>query len=70
MRVTIHHIVQTELTNLTIIGTSIVQAAIDLTVVNTSLSILTLTVDKVIITIVTATLLQIEKPYTCIGWTV
>ena len=70
MRVTIHHIVQTELTNLTIIGTSIVQAAIDLTVVNTSLSILTLTVDKVIITIVTATLLQIGKPYTCIGWTV
>ena len=70
MRVTIHHIVQTELTNLTIIGTSIVQAAIDLTVVNTSLSILTLTVDKVIIPIVTATLLQIEKPYNCIGWTV
>ena len=70
MRVTIHHIVQTELTNLTIIGTSIVQAAIDLTVVNTSLSILTLTVDKVIIPIVTATLLQIEKPYTCIRWTV
>ena len=44
---TIHYVVQTELTNLTIIGTSIVQAAIDLTVVNTSLSILTLTVDKV-----------------------
>ena len=62
MRMTIYHVVQAELTNLTVIWTAIVKTAVDLPIVDTTLSILTLAVDEVIVCISAAALLQVKQP--------
>ena len=60
MRMTIYHVVQAELTNLTVIWTPTFQSTVNLAIINTSLSILTLTIDEVIVLIIAATFLQIK----------
>ena len=62
MRVTIYHIVQTELTHLTIFWTLVFQTTVNLTVINTTLSILALAVAEVVVSIIITRFLQIKKP--------
>lgn len=62
MRVTIYHIVQTELTHLTILWTLVFQTTVNLTVINTTLSILALAVAEVVVSIIITRFLQIKKP--------
>ena len=60
MRVTIHYVVQAELTSLALVWTTVVKSAVNLTIVNATLSILTLAIDEVIVLISTAAFLKVK----------